>query len=149
MLSPHHPDRRPLRVSLVNDDETLRHGLTQMRWPHRHPRASTTLDRPGKAQGLTHREGEMVTLITQGRSNQLIDEQTFLSINSVKSYIRTAYRTMGFTSRSQAVPWGAQHGLGPAATLVRPRANVLPLPLVPRARHVGSPVALPRDRETS
>lgn len=37
----------------------------------------------------------------------------FVSINSIKSYIRAAYRTMGVTSRSQAVLWGVEHGLAP------------------------------------
>jgi NarL family two-component system response regulator LiaR len=36
-----------------------------------------------------------------------------LSINSVKTYIRTAYAKMGVTRRSQAVLWGIQHGMQP------------------------------------
>ena len=43
-------------------------------------------------------------------SNHEIARQTYLSINSVQSYIRAAYRTMGVTSRSQAVLWGIDHG---------------------------------------
>jgi DNA-binding CsgD family transcriptional regulator len=35
-----------------------------------------------------------------------------LSPNSVKSYIRSAYRRIGATSRSQAVLWGIEHGFG-------------------------------------
>lgn len=70
-------------------------------------------DWPGRAEGLTAREAEVVALITQGLSNRTIAEHTFLSINSVKSYIRTAYRKMGVASRSQAVLWGVRHGFLP------------------------------------
>ncbi len=41
-------------------------------------------------------------------------ERTLLSINSVKSYIRSAYRAMGVTSRSQAVRWCMERGLDTA-----------------------------------
>ena len=55
----------------------------------------------------------MLALITQGLSNNDIAAQTHLSINSVKSYIRTGYRKIGVTSRSQAVLWGVRHGFEP------------------------------------
>jgi DNA-binding NarL/FixJ family response regulator len=70
-------------------------------------------DWPGRDEGLTPRESEVVALITLGRSNQEVAAATFLSINSVKSYIRTAYRKMGVQTRSQAVLWGLNHGFGP------------------------------------
>jgi NarL family two-component system response regulator LiaR len=68
---------------------------------------------PGREQGLTAREAEVIALITQGLSNQEIAERASLSINSVKSYIRTSYRKMGVTSRTNAVLWGLDHGFGP------------------------------------
>jgi DNA-binding NarL/FixJ family response regulator len=70
-------------------------------------------DWPGRKEGLTAREAEVVALITQGLSNQEIAERSYLSINSVKSYIRTAYRKMGVDSRTKAVLWGVEHGLTP------------------------------------
>ena len=70
-------------------------------------------DWPGRSEGLTHREAEVVALITQGLSNQDVATRTFLSINSVKSYIRSAYRKMGVSTRSQAVLWGVKHGFTP------------------------------------
>jgi DNA-binding NarL/FixJ family response regulator len=66
--------------------------------------------RLGHDVGLTPREIDVLTLITQGFSNQEIAEQSYLSINSVKTYIRSAYRRIGVTSRSQAVVWCLQHG---------------------------------------
>lgn len=66
--------------------------------------------RLGHDVGLTPREVAVLTLITQGLSNQEIAERSYLSINSVKTYIRSAYRRIGVTSRSQAVVWCLQHG---------------------------------------
>jgi two-component system, NarL family, response regulator LiaR len=68
---------------------------------------------PGQELGLTAREAEVIALITQGLSNQEIAEQTYLSINSVKTYIRTAYRKIEVSRRSQAVVWGLRHGFEP------------------------------------
>lgn len=77
-------------------------------------------DWPGRKHGLTTRESEIIALITQGLSNQQIADRAFLSINSVKSYIRSSYRKMGVTSRSRAVLWGIEHGFRPSH--VRERA---------------------------
>ena len=68
---------------------------------------------PGRDQGLTPRESEILALVTAGLSNNEIAERTYLSINSVKSYIRSAYRTMDVTTRSRAVLWGIDHGMAP------------------------------------
>ena len=65
---------------------------------------------PGKEHGLSPREAEVIALITQGLSNEEIAELTYLSINSVKTYIRSAYRKVGAARRAQAVIWGMQHG---------------------------------------
>lgn len=70
-------------------------------------------DWPGRERGLSARESEVLALITQGLSNQEIAARTYLSINSVKTYIRTAYRKIEVTRRSQAVGWGMRHGFEP------------------------------------
>jgi len=70
-------------------------------------------DWPGRAFGLSPRESEVLALITQGLTNQEIADRAYLSINSVKTYIRAAYRKAGVTRRSQAVRWGMQHGFRP------------------------------------
>jgi DNA-binding NarL/FixJ family response regulator len=77
-------------------------------------------DWPGREEGLTAREAEVVALITQGYSNAEIASVASLSINSVKSYIRSSYRKMGVTSRTNAVLWGLEHGMGPDRIRVRP-----------------------------
>lgn len=60
--------------------------------------------------GLTPREQEVLELITQGLSNQEIADLVYISINSVKTYVRAAYRKIGVTRRSQAVSWGLRSG---------------------------------------
>ncbi len=61
--------------------------------------------------GLTPREAEIVGLIVSGLSNREIGERLQLSINSVKTYIRSAYRKMGVERRTQAVLWGLDNGI--------------------------------------
>jgi NarL family two-component system response regulator LiaR len=68
---------------------------------------------PGKDAGLSVRESEILALITQGLSNQEIADRSYLSINSVKTYIRTAYRKIGAERRAQAVLWGIRNGFQP------------------------------------
>jgi DNA-binding NarL/FixJ family response regulator len=84
-------------------------------------------DWPGRSAGLSPREAEVLALITQGLSNQEIADRAYLSINSVKTFIRTAYQKIDVTRRSQAVLWGVQNGFEPdtlrtldPALLVRP-----------------------------
>jgi DNA-binding NarL/FixJ family response regulator len=71
------------------------------------------LDWPGRTEGLTNRESEILALITQGKRNAEVAALTYLSPNSIKTYIRSAYRKIGVTSRTQAVLWGVDHGFQP------------------------------------
>ncbi|QIK76855.1 LuxR C-terminal-related transcriptional regulator [Nocardioides piscis] len=70
-------------------------------------------DWPGRSVGLSPREAEMIALITQGLSNQEIADRVFISINSVKMFIRSAYRKMGVTRRTEAVMWAVKNGFEP------------------------------------
>ena len=70
-------------------------------------------DWPGREAGLSPREAEVIALITQGRSNADIASLMYLSINTVKTYIRSAYRKIGVTGRSHALLWGLDHGFQP------------------------------------
>ena len=85
-----------------------------------------TSPRRPRQDPLTPREADVVALITSGLDNQSIADHACISINSVKSYIRSAYRKMGVTSRSQAVLWGVRHGyLGPARVQDDQRAGLI------------------------
>ncbi|MGV8845360.1 response regulator transcription factor [Tessaracoccus sp.] len=68
---------------------------------------------PGHGAGLSAREAEVLALITQGYTNNDIALRSYLSINSVKSYIRSAYRKINVERRSQAVRWGMENGMLP------------------------------------
>ena len=82
---------------------------------HRPRTRPTATPRSGAAQlggeaGLTQREVQVLTLIAQGRTNREVADELFLSPNSIKTYVRTAYRKIGATSRSQAVSWAIRNG---------------------------------------
>ena len=81
--------------------------------PQRRSGAINGTDWPGRPEGLSDREAEVLALITQGMSNAEVAALTYLSPNTVKSYIRSAYRKIGVTSRTQAVLWGIEHGFQP------------------------------------
>jgi DNA-binding CsgD family transcriptional regulator len=70
------------------------------------PRGTRTLP-----DGLSPRELEVLRLIATGVSNSEVAEQLFLSPNSIKTYIRTAYKKTGVTNRTSAVLWAMEHGL--------------------------------------
>lgn len=60
---------------------------------------------------LSPRELDVLRLVTNCSTNQEISDQLYVSPNSVKTYIRGAYRKIGATTRSEAVVWGVRHGL--------------------------------------
>lgn len=89
------------------------HGGQRIVSPSSGRRGQAGGDWPGREEGLTAREAEVLLLITLGLSNLEIAERTLLSPNSVKGYIRTCYRKIGVDSRSKAVLWAMARGMGP------------------------------------
>lgn len=59
---------------------------------------------------LSVRETEVLELICHGLSNLEIAEQLFVSVNSVKTYVRQIYQKIGVARRAQAVAWGLARG---------------------------------------
>ena len=98
---------------LVAAVESIAAGEVVVSDPPPRSRPAVGLDWPGRAEGLTDREAEVLALITQGHSNTEIAKVMYLSINTVKTYIRSAYQKIGVTTRSRAVLWGVQHGFTP------------------------------------
>jgi len=99
---------------LVDALEAVHGGEIVVSMPHRRVNSAPGLDWPGRDHGLTNRESEILALITQGRSNAEIASLSYLSPNTVKSYIRAIYRKIVAGSRTQAVLWGVNHGFAPS-----------------------------------
>ncbi|GAA4698101.1 response regulator transcription factor [Nocardioides conyzicola] len=64
----------------------------------------------GRGVNLSPRELEVLGLIVRGRSNEEIAAELYLSINTVKTVIRSVYRKIGVATRSRAVAWAIEHG---------------------------------------
>ncbi len=99
--------------ALVEALEAVHAGETVFSESPGRARSTPGLDWPGRTHGLTDREAEILALITQGKSNADVARLTYLSPNTVKSYIRSVYRKIEVESRTQAVLWGVEHGFSP------------------------------------
>jgi len=98
---------------LVEALEAVHSGDVVVSDPPPRARSAPGLEWPGRQEGLTDRESEVLALITQGKSNAEVAALTYLSPNTVKSYIRNTYRKIHVASRTQAVLWGVAHGFTP------------------------------------
>ncbi|MDF2443711.1 MAG: hypothetical protein JWR01_1914, partial [Subtercola sp.] len=98
---------------LVAALESVHAGETVISTPPKRAGSALGLDWPGRHEGFTDRESEILALITQGMNNADVARLTYLSPNTVKSYIRSIYRKIEVASRTQAVLWGVEHGFAP------------------------------------
>ena len=73
-----------------------------------------------------------MALIANGLTNKDIAERAFVSPNTVKTYIRSAYRKIGVERRTQAVLWALDNGFVPD----KERTIDLALRQPPRAPYV-------------
>ena len=60
---------------------------------------------PAPGPELSVRELQILGQIAAGASNHEIAERLFLSVNTVKTYVRSAYRKIGVSNRANAVLW--------------------------------------------
>ena len=90
-------------ADLASAVETLARGETVLP-------TSRLAGRPSGVAELSTREGEVLDLICRGMSNLEIADQLFVSVNSVKTYVRQIYQKIGVARRAQAVAWGLAHG---------------------------------------
>jgi DNA-binding NarL/FixJ family response regulator len=74
------------------------------------PATNGPVGTPAGVAELSTREAEVLDLICRGMSNLEIAEQLFVSVNSVKTYVRQIYQKIGAARRAQAVAWGLAHG---------------------------------------
>ncbi len=68
---------------------------------------------PGKAEGLTERESEVLSLVVQGRANQDIADLLYINVNTVKGRLKSVYRKIDVDNRVRAAIWGFRHGFEP------------------------------------
>lgn len=75
--------------------------------------AKTEVSASGAHQGpvLSSREREILKLIAEGYSNQKIAQQLYLSIGSVKSYVRMVLNKLSVDDRVQAAALAIREGL--------------------------------------
>ncbi|QCW49289.1 response regulator transcription factor [Nocardioides dongxiaopingii] len=83
---------------------------------------------------LSPREFEILLAITRGLSNHDIANELYLGVNTVKTYIRSAYRRIGARNRSHAILWCVRNGL-----LAHAESVVPSLGLAPSHRHLVTP----------
>jgi two-component system, NarL family, response regulator LiaR len=71
---------------------------------HGPPRAAArTVELPGASWGLTERESEVLALASLGQRNREIADALFVSADTVKTHLRSAYRKLGVRNRTEAV----------------------------------------------
>lgn len=68
-----------------------------------HPEAFSINEVELKKLKLTSREYEVLTLLTQGRSNTEIAESLFLSLSTIKTHVSNLFVKMDVKSRVQAI----------------------------------------------
>lgn len=86
-----------------------------------------TTARGGRSLALSARERQMLVLISAGLSNEEIATRCYLSINSVKTFIRAAYRKIGVERRVEAAMWVADH-LDPGTDSIPEVSDAAPSP---------------------
>jgi two-component system, NarL family, response regulator LiaR len=70
---------------------------------------------------LSTREREVLALIALGMTNAEIGSELFLSIDTVKTYVRRLYSKIGAKNRAQAALHAAAHNLMPPSARQAPR----------------------------
>jgi DNA-binding NarL/FixJ family response regulator len=69
--------------------------------------------RSATSDGLSAREEEVLALLALGCTNAQIAEQLFLSIDTVKTYVRRVFAKLGVSNRTQAAMHAAERSLAP------------------------------------
>lgn len=77
--------------------------------PTRHL-ANAALEWPGKSDGLTERESQVLALLADGLSNAEIGAALYVSRETIKTHLRTIYRRLGVRNRTQAAAHAERSG---------------------------------------
>jgi DNA-binding NarL/FixJ family response regulator len=76
------------------------------------PRSSSATRPPDPPDGLTQREGEILSLIAQGLTNGEIAERLFLSNHTIKTHINRIFAKTGSRDRVAAIAYAQRHNIG-------------------------------------
>ena len=74
------------------------------------PPATDALAWPGKADGLTARESQVVVLAAEGLSNREIGVALYLSSETVKDHLHRVFTKVGLKNRAQAASYVHRSG---------------------------------------
>jgi DNA-binding NarL/FixJ family response regulator len=66
---------------------------------------------PGRSDGLTAREIEVIRLVATGRSNRAVAQELVLSEKTVARHLANIYTKLDISSRSAATAYAYDHGL--------------------------------------
>jgi class 3 adenylate cyclase/DNA-binding CsgD family transcriptional regulator len=69
---------------------------------------------PAYPNGLTHREVEVLRLLTTGMSNAQMAEHLVISSRTVNAHLRSIYNKLGVTTRTAATRFAYEHHLAPS-----------------------------------
>lgn len=70
------------------------------------------LAQPTESTTLTQREQEVLRLLAHGETNRKIAEELCVAEITVRFHLRNIYNKIDVGTRSQAVRWAMQHGMG-------------------------------------
>ena len=73
--------------------------------------ASQPARTPAYPDGLTQREVEVLQLIAAGKTNRLIGEELFISLNTVGHHVSNILSKTGSANRTELATYAAQQGL--------------------------------------
>lgn len=74
--------------------------------------SSNETDVPGEALGLTPREVEIVRLLAQGRSNQEIADELYISLRTAQTHVSNILGKLKLNSRAAVAAVAVRHGIG-------------------------------------
>ena len=81
-------------------------------WPNQPVASGAYFERmPERQELLTDREQQVLELVAQGFTRPQIAETLFISLNTLKSQLRSVYRKLGASSRSDAIQKASHRGL--------------------------------------
>jgi DNA-binding NarL/FixJ family response regulator len=85
------------------------HVIAGMDETDHHGPGDEALDWPGRAEGLTLRESEVLALVSDGHTNREVADALYVGEQTVKSHLRKIYAKLGVQNRTQAANFALSH----------------------------------------